>query len=268
MTETLQFVTRHGYAVLLAWVFAEQVGLPLPSVPILLAAGALAGTGRMHYSLTVLLAVGAALVSDLLWYQIGRRRGIKVLKLLCRISLEPDSCVRSTEDIFARHGARSLLLAKFIPGLNTASPPLAGVFKMPLARFLLFDILGAVLWAGSVVGAGYVFSDKLELVAAEGARLGAGLVLILVGGLAAFILWKYVRRQRFLRELRLARITPEELYDRMNSGEDLVILDLRHSLSFEAEPELIPGAQRLDPDDIERAQELIPRDRDIVLYCT
>ncbi len=268
MNETLGFLVRHGYTVLFVWVFAEQIGLPLPSVPLLLAAGALAGTGRLSLALVLGLPIFAALASDVLWYELGRRRGVKVLQLLCRISLEPDSCVRRTEDVFARHGARSLLLAKFIPGLNAAAPPLAGVFRMRPGRFLLFDLLGAVLWVSVFTGLGYAFSDQLERVADRALTMGIWLLVLLLGGLAGYIGWKFVLRQRFLRQLRIARITPEQLKRRLDAGENVVIVDLRHSLDFEAEPEVIPGAFRMDAAELEKADEQIPRDRDVVLYCT
>jgi membrane protein DedA with SNARE-associated domain len=268
MNEPLLFLVRHGYTVLFAGVFVEQLGLPLPSVPLLLAAGALAGAGRLSLALVLGLPIIAALISDSLWYELGRRRGVKVLQFLCRISLEPDSCVRRTESTFERHGARSLLVAKFIPGLSTAAPPLAGVFRMRLSRFLLFDALGALLWAGAFVGLGYGFSDQLERVANRAITLGSWLLVLLLGALGGYIAWKYVKRQRFLRQLRIARITPEELKDKLDAGEDVVIVDLRHSLDFEAEPGTIPGAHRLEPAALEEASDHIPRDRDVVLYCT
>lgn len=268
MNEPLQFLVRHGYTVLFAWVFAEQLGLPLPAVPLLLAAGALAGAGRLSLALVLGLPVVAAITSDVLWYELGRRRGVKVLQFLCRISLEPDSCVRRTESTFERHGARSLLIAKFIPGLSTAAPPLAGVFRMRLSRFLLFDTLGALLWAGVFAGLGYVFSDQLERVADRAITLGSWLLVLLLGGLGGYVAWKYVKRRRFLRELRIARISPEELKEKLDAGEDVVIVDLRHSLDFEAEPETIPGAYRLEAAELEEASEQIPRDREVVLYCT
>ena len=268
MNHAIEFLLRHGYAVLVAVVFAEQIGLPLPSPPLLLAAGALAGSGRMSLGLALGLAVVTALLVDLFWYDLGRRRGIRVLQFLCRISLEPDSCVRNTEKIFARHGARSLLVAKFVPGLSTAAAPLAGVFHMKIGRFLSFDTLGSLLWAGLYTGLGFAFSDKLERVGERAAQLGIWLGILLLGGLLAFLTWKYIHRRRFLHDLRLARITPVELRERIKAGEDLVIVDLRHSLSFEADPEYIPGAKHIDPDELDQRQGDIPRDRDVVLYCT
>lgn len=268
MDEAIRFLIRHGYAVLFVWVAIEQIGFPLPAIPLLLAAGALAGAGKLNLGLVLGTVVLGSLISDTAWYEVGRRKGMKVLNLLCRMSLEPDSCVRRTEDVFASHGARSLLVAKFVPGLSTAAPPLAGIFRMRRSRFLVFDGVGAVLWAGVFVGLGLLFSDQLERLAGQVARLGTWLAAILVGGLIAYILWKYVNRQRFLRRLRIARITADELKRKLDAGEDVMIVDLRHSMDFEAEPHVIPGAMRLSADDLDGRHHEIPRDRDIILYCT
>ena len=158
MHRTLEFLLHHGYALLLGWVFAEQLGMPVPSMPLLLAAGALAGTGHLSFFASLFYAMLAAVTADSIWYQLGRRKGIKVLQLLCKISLEPDSCVRRTEGLFSKQGARSLLLAKFIPGLGTVAPPLAGIFHMRPERFFFFDAMGSLLWAGTFLGLGYIFS--------------------------------------------------------------------------------------------------------------
>lgn len=268
MDETFQFLIRHGYSVLFLWVLAEQLGLPLPATPLLLAAGALAGAGQMNLWLAIALAVLASLLGDVSWYEFGRLRGGKVLNLLCRISLEPDSCVRKTENAFVRHGSRSLLIAKFVPGLNTMAPPLAGIIGMRLWRFLIFDALGALLYIGLFAGLGYVFSNQFEQVAARVASLGFSLLVILVGGVGAYITWKYIQRRRFIRGLRIARITPEELKRKIEAGEEVVVVDLRHSLDFDAEPQTIPGAIRLAPDKVEEGHNQIPRGREIVLFCT
>jgi membrane protein DedA with SNARE-associated domain len=268
MNETFQFLARHGYAVILAWVCAEQAGIPVPALPMLLAAGALAGMGRMNPVAAAGLAVLGALLSDGVWYSLGRLRGIRVLKLLCRISLEPDSCVRNTQGVFARYGARSLLVAKFVPGLSAAAAPLAGVVRMPVSRFLLCDALGASLWASAYVTLGFLFSDQLETVAMQGGRLGATFFGLLVAACAGFVAWKYARRHRFLVELRQARITPEELHAKMESGEKVTVVDLRHLLSVEADPELIPGAKWIDPESIDQHTAELARDREVVLYCS
>jgi membrane protein DedA with SNARE-associated domain len=268
MEEALQFLVRHGYAIVFAFVFAEQIGLPLPAIPILLAMGALAGAGQLSYAAALLVAVLASLLSDLIWYQLGRRRGSSILNLLCRISLEPDSCVRRTEDVFARHGAGALLYAKFVPGLNTAAPPLAGLFRMRLSRFLGYGALGAVFWAGGFSGLGYLFSNQLERVAGSAAQMGGWLVVLLAAGLGGYIGWKYVERQRFIRKLRIARITPEELQRKIAAGENVVVVDLRHQLEFEAEAVTLPRALHIPPEELGRRHQEIPRNRDVVLYCT
>ena len=268
MHSSFEFLLRHGYIVLLGWVFAEQIGLPIPSLPVLLAAGALAGTGRLSFFASLLIAVGASLTADTIWFQLGRLRGIKVLQFLCKISLEPDSCVRRTEGIFAKEGARSLLLAKFLPGLGAVAPPLAGIFHMRLIRFLLFDSAGAGLWAGMFLGLGYIFSNQIEKIADHAAALGGGLVVILAGALVGYIGSKYYKRQRFIRELRISRITVEELKEKIDRSEDMVIVDLRHSLDFEADPETIPGAFRIDAKELREKNDKLPRDRQIILYCT
>ena len=268
MHSALDFLLHHGYAVLLAWVFAEQIGLPVPSLPLLLAAGALAGAGRFSFFGSLFLSVFAAILADLIWYLLGRYRGIKVLQLLCKISLEPDSCVRRTEGVFSKQGARSLVLAKFVPGLGTVAPPLAGIFHMRPLRFLLFDTSGAFLWAGAYLGLGYIFSSEIERIAEHAFHLGGGLFVLLFGALGSYIAYKFIARQRFLRELRIGRITVDELKRKLDGGEEVVIVDLRHSVDFEADPQTIPGAFRMDAKELEEKDDRLPRDRDVILYCT
>jgi membrane protein DedA with SNARE-associated domain/rhodanese-related sulfurtransferase len=268
MNETLEFLVRHGYSLLFGWVFAEQMGLPLPSGPLLLAAGALAGTDRMNLLFVLTLPLLAVAICDTFWYELGRRRGMSILRLICRISLERDSCVRRTQIRFERDGAWALVVAKFVPGLNAVAPPLAGVIRMKWRRFFFFDGLGALLWASAYIATGYAFSGELERIVAHLAFLGRGLFALLLATLAAYVGWKYFHRRRFLRSLRIARITPEELKRRMDAREDLVIVDLRSSLEFDSEPETIPGAVHMDAADLEEAFEVIPRDREIVLFCS
>jgi membrane protein DedA with SNARE-associated domain/rhodanese-related sulfurtransferase len=267
VNETIEFLVRHGESVLFVAVLAEQVGLPIPAIPVLLAAGALAGAGKMNASLAVGLALAACLVGDVIWYELGRHRGRHVLNVLCRIALEPDSCVRRTENVFTRHGVRSLIIAKFIPGLSTVAPALAGLFGVSLERFLLYNGLGALVWIAAFVVPGYVFSGQLERIAEEAARLGGWLMVVLGGSLAAYIVYKYIHRQHLLRSLRIARISPEELKRMMDAGHEPVIVDLRQSLDLEADPYTIPGALRLTVDELERRHHEIPRDRDVVLFC-
>jgi hypothetical protein len=148
------------------------------------------------------------------------------------------------------------------------APPLAGIFHMRTRRFLLYDAMGSLVWGLSILLTGYIFSPQIERIAESAARLGSGLGVLLIGGLAGYVLWKYLARQKFLRELRIARITPEELKIKIDAHDDLVIVDLRHSLDFEADPETIPGAFRMDAKELEAKNDRLPRDREVILYCT
>lgn len=269
MSSANEFLVQYAYVLVPAWVFAEQIGLPLPAAPVLLAAGALAGSGRLNFWEVGITALAAALLSDITWYQIGRLRGNTVLGFLCRFSLEPDSCARRTQNVYSRHGASSLLLAKFVPWLNTAAPPLAGAFGMSFFYFLFYDVLGSILWAGTFLGIGYAFSSQIETVAAYASRLGVFLLaVVLVGMLFAYLLHKYRRRRAFLQGLQMARITPEELKRKLEEGEKIAVVDLRHPLDFLPEPYTIPGAIRLPMEELARRHLEIPRDEEVVVYCT
>lgn len=267
MAQTFEFLIAHGYVVLFVVGFVEQIGLPFPALPFLLAAGALSIEGRLQLGWVIAMLVVSSLIADLIWYAIGRTRGLRVLNLICRVSLEPDSCVRRTEDLFARYGARALLVAKYVPGLNTAAPPLAGIFGMPLARFLLYDTIGALLWATGPTLVGCVFAEQLIDVLQWVSRVGGGAGL-LAGLLVLYALFKFFQRHRFIRGLRIARVTPEELKARLDRGEDVVVVDLRHEVDVEADPERLPGALAVDPEEVESRLREVPSEREIVFYCT
>jgi membrane protein DedA with SNARE-associated domain len=269
MEEILQFAMRHGYLLLFLFVLAEQIGLPLPSIPLLLAGGALVATGHMEFLPAMAAVLAGSLLADLFWFELGRRRGRKVMGFLCRIAIEADSCVRRTEAVFRRYGARTLLVAKFVPGINTAAPPLAGMTGMPAGRFLLSTGAGGVVWALAFGGLGYLFADQLER-AAEYAVAAGNVILSLavLGGPVLYISWKWTQRRRFLRELRMARITPEELHRKLAAGEDILVIDLRYAADVAADPRSIPGALHMEPADLHVRHQEIPREREIALGCT
>jgi membrane protein DedA with SNARE-associated domain len=269
VNETLQTLLTHGYAVLFAIVLVEQVGLPIPAVPVLLGVGALAGLSEMSLTAGLAVALVASLLPDLVWYELGRRRGGRVLGLLCRISLEPDSCVRRTEGLFVRRGWTALVVAKFLPGLSTLAPPLAGIVGISRLQFIALDGLGAVVWAGAWMGLGYIFSDALALIAASAGRLGNHVLALAVTALALYVLVKYVQRRRFYRSLRIARITPDEVKGRLDAGDgDLIVIDTRSPLEVQGTPYAIPGALWIPADDIDRRRDELPAGAEIVLYCT
>lgn len=266
VTELLHLVERHGYALLFFWVLAEQGALPLPSVPLLLAVGALIRAGNLQASAAMACCLAGALVADSVWFYFGRTRGKRVLRFLCRVSLEPDSCVRETENTFLKHGLNTFLIAKFVPGLNAVAAPLAGDSGVGVPRFLIADALGIVMWSGAYLGVGYLFSDQVEDALGYAQRLGSGVLILLAALFGTWILWKLIQRRRFLRKLDIARITPEELWDRMNAGENLYIVDLRTTRDND-EPS-VPGAIRISMEDLTTNSKEIPRDREIILYCT
>jgi len=268
MHAIIPFLLRHGYWVLFVNVLVEQAGLPIPAIPVMLAMGALAGLGNFSFAESLALAIAAALASDLMWFRLGRVRGHSILNLLCRISLEPDSCVSNIQTVFRRFGALALLFAKFVPGLNTAAAPMAGLIRMPLLKFLAADIAGVAAWSGSALAVGYLFRDQLEDAAEHAGRMGSWLLVVLVSLLAIYIIWKYYQRERFIRELRVDRVTPEELMKMIESGEDMAVVDLRRLLEVEIDNEKLPGAIWIDLDELETREQEIPRDKDVILYCS
>ena len=209
-----------------------------------------------------------SIVADIIWFYLGRRYGHRVLGVLCRISLEPDTCVRKTQDLFSRYGIEGVVGAKFIPGLSTLAPPLAGSAGFSLGRFLFYDGTGSFLYVGSFIAVGVVFSHQLEQVIAALGSLGNGALAVVGGLIAVFIGYKYFKRHRLLAQLRMARITPDELHQKIEAGENPVILDLRPKSELAESPSSIRGAVHMTMDEVENRLQEIPRDRDIILYCS
>jgi membrane protein DedA with SNARE-associated domain/rhodanese-related sulfurtransferase len=268
LNETTQFLIRHGLPFVFAAVFVEQIGLPIPALPVLLAAGALSAIGKFSLPLGITATVIACLIPDTLWFYLGRYRGNRVLSFLCRISLEPDSCVRRTQNVFTRYGLRGVTIAKFVPGMGMVSPPLAGMSGIPFGQFLLFDGFGALLYGTSLLCLGYLFSTQIEQIAAAIADVGGSALGLIIGVIGLYVAYKFWQRQSLLRELRMARITVAELRQKLDAGEKLVILDLRSKAELERDPFTIQGAIHLILDDVEKRRNEFPRDRDIIVYCS
>jgi membrane protein DedA with SNARE-associated domain/rhodanese-related sulfurtransferase len=265
MNGTIEFLVTYGYAALFACVLAEQLGLPLPAAPFLLAAGALASAGKLNLTVALLLAVAASLMGDTVWYYLGKSRGMAVLQLLCKISLEPDACVRRTNAAYSKHGTRWLLFAKFIPGVSTVAPPMAGIYRVSLWRFIAADGTGAGLWASVYLFAGWWFGGQIETVAAHMDRLGRWVGLALLGVSVIYVLFKMIERTRVHRSLRVAHITPLELKQRMESGETITIVDLRNT--FEWRERRIPGSLTLTARELDNFVPAGP-EAEMVLYCS
>jgi membrane protein DedA with SNARE-associated domain/rhodanese-related sulfurtransferase len=268
MSLPTQILLMYGYILLFVWVLVEQLGIPLPATPLLIAAGALSAEHKIGFLVCLAVGIVACIVADAAWFLIGRRYGHHVLRVLCKLSLEPTVCVRKTQDAFGHSGDRTLMIAKFVPGLATLAPPVAGQNGMAMGRFLFFDGIGSALWVGALLVAGRLFGDALKrdpsLLNWVG-RFSGALLLVAVAG---FIIGRLYRRRRFMRNLVQSRLEPEELKKQLDAGERAFIVDLRHPLELLPEPFTLPGALHLSPDALAARVHEIPRDRDVVLYCT
>jgi membrane protein DedA with SNARE-associated domain/rhodanese-related sulfurtransferase len=273
MNAIFHLLLKHGYSVLFASVFARQMWLPVPAILFLIAAGALAGDGRMTLTVALGLAVVACLLADMVWYEAGRQWGDQILHFIYGLALDPDSAARRSKEAFVRHALRTLMLAKFIVGLDAATPPLAGLSGTNRLRFIAFDAVGAALWSGVYAGFGYVFGKDLDRAAVYAARLGVLWVAVVFTLLAMYVGRKLVRWHRFVREFRMARITPEELKAKLDEGGKVMMVDLHDCRGGLGGHQSIPGAVCMDPHRLGQHDNFtkrtpIPRDREIVLYCS
>ena len=268
MRSAFTFLLNHGYLVIAVVSFVDQFGIPFPAYPFLVAAGALARSGQLTLLPAGLVAVTAAIVAHSIWYEAARGGRGDVLGFMCRVSLEPEACVQRAHDVFARWGAGALVLSNLVPGVGVVTQPIAGILRMSRPLFLGVNLLGAVMWAGLPLVLGYWFSAQVESLLEAAAQLGNSVVALVAGAFVAYLGWKMLSRRILYRELRLARITPDELLQRLEQKEPLVVLDLRSQLEFVGDPHVIPGALRMSPEELDRRSSEIPRDRDVVLYCS
>ncbi len=268
MAHLTQAVILYGLPLIFGIVLLEQLGLPIPAIPVLIVGGALAVDRQLPATRILAAAIVATLLADSLWYWLGRRQGLKILKTLCRISLSPDSCVRQTESLFERWGMSSLLVAKFIPGFSTVAPPLAGAMGASLPAFLLYDAGGALLWAGSGVAGGMIFHRAIDRVLAYLTSIGSAAFGILAAALLLFVAYKWWQRRRFFRILRMARISVEELKGLMDEGHSPIVLDVRTAGARSRDPRRIPGAEVVEASELDARLADLPREREIILYCT
>ena len=258
----------HGYAFLFWYVFATQTGVPMPADPLLLIMGALVGEGRYSIWIAGATATAAALIGDTIWFELGRRRGRSVLALLCRLSIEPDTCVRKAELNLTVRGLWGLLFAKFIPGMSLISMPLLGAIRLERWRFLLVDAAGCSLWTFSYLWLGKLFHHQIGELMLNLGLFGrrAGLVALLL--LAGYLAFKFFQRWRFRRELRISRISPLDAFDLMQTGDAITMVDLRNPAEIEQEGLKIAGALVLRPEDLRSGSHEIPQGNEVILYCS
>lgn len=245
----------------------EQLGAPIPALPVLLLAGARAVGDPFHLLYALVLAIVASTIGDLVWFWAGRRYGHRVLRLLCRLSLSPDSCVRQTESTYERRGAATLVIAKFVPGLATVAPPVAGALGLRLSTFLVYTGAGAVLYFGAALVLGLVFHNQIDWLLDRLTDLGVRALLAVGVLFALYVAYRWWDRWRFIKSLQSARIEAGELSGMIDRGEEPIVLDVRSRTHRELDRRRIPGARGIDLDDLERTLAEIPRDREVVVYC-
>ena len=269
MQVLLSLIEQYGLWLVFANVLALQLGLPLPAYPTLIVVGAISARGDFSLAQVVAVAVAASLVADLAWYFAGRRFGRRVLRLMCRLSLSPDSCVRQTESIYERWGAPSLMVAKFVPGFAAVATGMAGSMRTSLPRFVLFDGLGALLWSGAAATLGWLFRDAVGEVIAVLEQAGRWGLLALTLALGLYLAAKALQRQRLIQALRMARVGVDELEAMLQRGERPLVVDVRSPAS--QEEGRIPGAVWLDQRSVEaslRASGLDDAAADeVIVYC-
>jgi len=264
MKEILQAFTGHPYLVLMLSGLLERVGFPLLLSPVLVGAGALAATGQKRFDAGLWLALAACIAGDTLWFEMGRKRGNPVLSTLCRISLEPDSCVRRSKNFFEKGVTRTLLLSKWLPGVSHVIPAVAGLSGVDRRRFFMLNVGGSALWILALMLAGYLPVEHIHVASAVGPIAFEAALLLVVGNVGL----KYMRKHQFTRELAKSRIAPEELRRMLDSSEKVVIVDLRHPLDSVTDDRTLPGAIRILPDELMSRASSLPKDQEIVLYCT
>jgi membrane protein DedA with SNARE-associated domain/rhodanese-related sulfurtransferase len=263
----IELIAQYGLLLVFLNVLIEQVGVPVPAVPTLVVAGALAAIDRLPLPQLVGVAILACLLGDLAWYMAGRRFGSRVMRTICRISLSPDSCVKTSELRFQRWRGMLLLVSKFVPGLSTVAPPMAGAMGLTPAAFVLLDGLGSFLWAGAAIGVGYAFSAQIDTLLAALASAGTVAGEVVLALLAGYIAMKWWQRRRLLHSLEMARITVSELKDALAEGRGPLVVDIRGMANRIVDTRTIPGAMLADLAGLDELVKEVPRDRELVIYC-
>ncbi|HXF65500.1 MAG TPA: VTT domain-containing protein [Burkholderiales bacterium] len=268
MEELTALLAQYGLAIVFANVLLAQAGIPLPAVPMLVVAGSFVAEGRIAAAPLAAAIIVASLMGDAPWYLAGRRYGYSVLRTLCRVAIEPDSCVKRTERIFERWGPPSLMVAKYVPGFSTIAPPLAGAMRLGLPQFLAYSTVAAVLWAAAPVALGALFHEEVERALAWLEGLGGGAVAVVAGALAFYIAFKTAERAMLIRFLRMVRISAGELRELMQREPKPVVLDARSALARSLDPRSIPGAVPVDATAPQIVLPRLPPGRDVVVYCS
>lgn len=268
MDELTGLLAQHGLSLVFANVLLTQCGVPVPAVPLLIVAGAFVSQGQITLAPLLLAVLVASLIGDSLWYLAGRRYGYRILRTLCRVAIEPDSCVRQTETAFERWGPPSLMLAKYVPGFSTAAPPLAGAMRLGLPAFLAYSGVAAMLWAGLPIALGAIFHAEVEGALEWLESMGSGAVAVVATVVLLYVGVKTVQRYLLIRFLRMVRISVQEVRDLMRGEPKPLVLDVRSAAARRLDPRRLPGAIAVDIDQPQAAVVDMATDRDVVVYCS
>jgi membrane protein DedA with SNARE-associated domain/rhodanese-related sulfurtransferase len=258
---------HYGAAVIFVVTLAARLGAPIPAAPLIVVAGALAARGGPSLAWVVASASSASLVGDGVWFLAGKRYGYRVLRLLCRISLSPDSCVRQSEALIGRWGGASLIAAKFLPGLSAVASPMAGALGMAGRKFVIFQLIGSLFWASACAGVGIVFGNDVAIVLAAISEMGMSAVALLLVLAIGYLGWRYVRRQLDLRDSSIPRVSAGELAELLLSDERPLLVDVRSEAIHDLDARHIPGAVPVELGRIRHWARDLPRSKEIVLYC-
>jgi membrane protein DedA with SNARE-associated domain/rhodanese-related sulfurtransferase len=266
VSHLIELLQQYGLGLVFLNVLALQAGLPLPAYPTLIVAGALAAAGGTPVYQLVGVGVAGALIADSGWYTAGRKFGMRILGTLCRVSLSQDTCVRQTESIFQRFGPSSMQFAKFVPGFASVATAMAGAIRLNYLKFVVFDAVGASLWVGAGVGLGYLFHDAIGELMAKLSSLGKYGVMLVVAGFALYILVKWYQRYVFTRQLRMDRVTVDELRNLIDEKKVQALVDVRSALT-QAATGRIPGARAIDMKKIDEGFKDVPAEGEVIVYC-
>jgi len=270
MNDLLSQISHHGYLLLVAVCFAEAIGLPLPAALALLTAGAVSAYGQLHFFVVFAVGAAAMVCGDAILYFTGRVTGWALLGLLCRLSANPETCILRSAEYFYRRGKLTLLFAKFIPGINTMSPPLAGSMRMRAGTFLAYDAAGTAIYVGSYALVGYLFSDALRAITRGLRSAGFAAEVIFAIGLAAYVVYRvWIYRKYRLLDV-APRVTAETVARRLTEAEpgSILIADVRSHGYYDSESKRIAGSVRLEPNQLEHEIKRLSKEREIYLYCT
>jgi membrane protein DedA with SNARE-associated domain len=270
MEALIALIGRHGYLVVFVVVLAEAVGMPVPAAVALVAGGAAAASGALSLTRLLLLAVAAMMLGDSLLYTLGRHMGWTLLSFLCKLSVNPETCILRSAESFYKRGKATLLLAKFIPGINTMAPPLAGSMRMSWDQFLRLDILGAFLYAGAYIVVGYLFRDFLASLLRGFHTAGRAVEAVIIVAVIAYGLYRiWLYRKHAVYRI-VPRVQVEELARKLTSEDNkhVLLMDVRSHGYYDPGTARIKGSVRLEPNNLSEEVKTLPKDKDIYVYCT